>query len=981
VYVADATANRIAVFVTVVLPGVTTATATEVHPTSATLNGTVNPNGVALTDCHFDYGPTTAYGKIVPCVPSAGSIPADSSEHAVSAQITALEPGIAYHYRLSAANSNGSNTGLDQELSTPPLPKIDSATATNLTATTVDLNVRINPGGLDTTYHLEYGTTTAYGTSVPIPDDDIGTGTTEIPRTQHLTGLTPDTLYHWRVVATNAAGTTIGVDHTFVYPTSGNSTLPDGRAYEMVTPIAKNAALLGNVFTGLLPDFSADGSRLILASPQCFGDAGSCVAKRNGVGTPYEFTRMAGGWVSNAMAPSAAQFEANSVLNVNADDGSGLFSMPTPPHGEDDIYARRSDGSLADIGPVTPPELGPGRPGGGGGGAGLTLATSTFSHVLSVGSSLWPFDESAGVSVLEYVHGGGSQPVLVGVRGGVGSNDLISICSTELGAGIGSPASGTALSDDGRTVFFTAGQCEAVSGHAAVPAEQVWARIDESESVEMSASECGTGGEPDEVACRDAEATPADAAFQGASVDGAKVFYTSPQQLTDNASEDDNETDTAKASGCAEAAGVNGCNLYVYDLGERRLVTASMGAVVNGPRVQGVVAVSSDGSHGYFVAKGVLTGAANRRGQTAKEGGENLYVYEQDGSHPGGAVGFIATLSDATADHVGSDSREWLNGPELANVSSDGRFLVFTSQAPLTADDSRVDGGAAQVFRYDDATGELVRVSIGEGGFNDNGNAGAGDASIVGGGALMRFVGGSGRRDPSMSDDGRRVFFMSPIALTPGALNDVVISEPNGEVEYAQNIYEFEGGHVSLISGGRDVSVVASPMCELFSSVCLIGSDVSGDNVFFTTTDRLVAGDTDTQLDFYDARVCSAVSACVAAAPPEAPGCLGEVCHGVPVGQPGVPGGGSSTLSGLGNVLPGPGPKPKPLSRAQKLSKALKACRHRHPGSRKQQVACERAARKRYGAKKAVRKTVRKAASGAVGAGVGLGGVVVGGAR
>jgi hypothetical protein len=976
VYVADATANHIAVFGVVVLPNVTTGAASEVHPTSATLNGTVNPDGVALTDCHFDYGTTTAYGKTVPCVPPAGSIPADSSEHPVSAGVTGLEPGTTYHYRLSAANGNGSNSGADQELFTPPLPKIDSATATNLTATTVDLNVKISPGGLDTTYHLEYGPTTGYGHVTPVPDENIGASTVDVARTQHITGLNPNTLYHWRAIATNAAGTTTGVDRTFIYPTNGSSTLPDGRAYEMVTPANKNAALIGDVIAGRLPDFSADGSRLILSSLQCFADAMSCNAKRSGVGTSYAFSRTGGGWTAKALAPPSAQFEVNTVLNVNAEDGSALFSMPTLPHGQDDIYARQLDGTLSDIGPVTPPELGAQGPPGA-----LVLATRDFSHVVIEGINQWPFDETTGTqSVIEYLGSGSSHPVMVGASGGTGSSKLISVCNTELGAGQAA-ATGSALSSDGRTVFFTASRCGAVGGHAAVLADEVWARIGESESVRLSASECGSGGEPDEVACRAAEVLPGDAAVQGASVDGSKAFFTSPQQLTDSASEDSNGADTARAQGCSKTVGVNGCSLYEYDFGRgggRGLVAVSAGDVSGGgPRVQGVVAISNDGSRVYFVARGVLSTVANGRGLVARDGGANLYVFERDGTHPGGVVRFIATLSDANAGQVGSDVQEWINGVALANVSSDGRFLVFTSQAPLTGDDTRVDGGAAQVFRYDDVTGALVRVSIGEGGFNDNGNAGVGDTTIVRGSALTSSAGGSGRRDPSMSDDGQRVFFMSPIALTPGALNDVVIAEESGEPQYAENVYEFEDGHVSLISDGHDVGVVPNPTCELLSSVCLVGSDVSGDNVFFTTTDRLVAGDTDTQLDFYDARVCTVVSPCVGAAAARPAGCLGEVCHGVPVGQPGVPDVASATLSGLGNLPPGSPQKSKVLSRVQKLSKALKACRRGHPRSKRLRVVCERSARKRYYAPK---KVVRRAKR-AVGADVRLGSAVVGGAR
>jgi hypothetical protein len=954
-------------------PDVNTGEASEVQAHSATLNATVSANGKQLTDCHFDYGPTEAYGKTVPCTPSAAAIPVDTALHPVSAEITGLEPGVTYNFRLVAENANNREPGTNSQFTTSPTPSIDTATATNLTATTVDLNITINPRGTTTTYHLEYGPTTAYGTTVPVTPEDIGAGVVDIARTQHVTGLTPNTLYHWRVLATNNAGTTTGVDHTFIYPTNGSSTLPDGRAYEMITPTNKNAALLGNVLAGLLPAVSVDGSRLILSSLQCFGDVGSCIAARNGEGTSYAFSRTSGGWAANALAPPAALFEVNSVLNVNADNGSALFSMPTPPHGQDEIYARRLDGSLIDIGPVTPPELGALGPSGV-----LTLATKDYSHVVIEGpKSQWPFDETIGVSsVIEFVGSGVSHPVMVGVRGGAGSSDLISVCGTNAG---GSAASaGSAMSSDGQTVFFTAARCGAVGEHAEVPSDEAWARLGESESVELSASECGSGGEPNEIACRAAEGLPGDAAFQGGSVDGSKAFFTSTQQLTDSASEDSNEADTAKAQGCSKTVGVNGCNLYEYDfsrVGGRGLVTVSAGDTSGGgPRVQGVVAIADDGSRVYFVARGVLSGVANGRGLVARDGGANLYVFERDGAHPGGVVRFIATLSDTNVGQGGADAGEWIEGMAFANVSSDGRFLVFTSQAPLTADDIRPDGGAAQIFRYDDATGELVRVSIGEGGFNDSGNAGVGDARIVAATALSRFVGGSGRRDPSMSDDGRRVFFMSPIALTPGALNDVVIAEESGRMEYAQNIYEFEDGHVSLISGGRDVSVVASPTCGLFSSVCLVGVDVSGDNVFFTTTDRLVAGDTDTQLDFYDARVCTAVSPCVGAAAPRPAGCLGEVCHGVPVGQPGVPDVASATLTGLGNLPPGRSPKPKVLSRAQKLSKALKACRRSHPRSKRLRVVCERSARKRY-APKTVKKTKR-----AVGADVGLGGVAAGGA-
>ena len=92
---------------------------------------------------------------------------------------------------------------------------------------------------------------------------------------------------------------------------------------------------------------------------------------------------------------------------------------------------------------------------------------------------------------------------------------------------------------------------------------------------------------------------------------------------------------------------------------------------------------------------------------------------------------------------------------------------------------TRASSGASQVFRYDAETGVLTRVSIGNDGFDDDGNRSAAtpcnikdecseDAQIV-------QAAGFERSDPSMSDDGSRVFFMSPVGLTAHALDDVQI--------------------------------------------------------------------------------------------------------------------------------------------------------------------------------------------------------------
>jgi hypothetical protein len=160
-----------------------------------------------------------------------------------------------------------------------------------------------------------------------------------------------------------------------------------------------------------------------------------------------------------------------------------------------------------------------------------------------------------------------------------------------------------------------------------------------------------------------------------------------------------------------------------------------------------------------------------------------------------------------------------------------------------------------------------------------------------------------------MSNDGSFVFFESPVGLTPRALNDVRIGYSGFGVQYAQNVYEYHEGHVYLISDGRDVSSGGEiPPCETsstgrFSSVCLAGVDGSGANVFFTTADQLVPGDTDTQVDYYDARVCTTGDPCIQSMTP-AVQCEGEACHGAPAGAPSAAGAASAVFSGPGNLAP-----------------------------------------------------------------------------
>jgi hypothetical protein len=949
----------------VLVPDVRTGAVSDVGAASATVEGSVNPDGVALSDCRVEYGTTTFYDRSASCEPPAASIAADRSFHTVTASLTELSPGTQYHYRLEAANGDGVRSlGLDATFSTLPAPSIDSATASNLTAETADLNAQINPNGYDTHYRFEWGTTTAYGFHAPATFEDIGAGTGDVGRSVHISELEANTTYHWRVVATNANGT-VGEDHTFVYDTAG-AALPDARRYEMVSPPHKNAALLGVALLSLFPEVSPDGSRLMTTAVQCFAGAGSCMGLYGGrLGSAYALSRTSTGWLPTALSPAATEFPVNAMRAFSAGTGSALYTVPSSSGTVENerFYARNSaNGAFAEIGPVSP-VFPAGTPD-------AVYATEDDSHVLWEAPPSWPLDEtvsatSSTTSLYEYSGLDNTQPLLVGVTGGQHSTSLVSVCGTHATPGEQRPG---VLSADGRAVFFTAVKCKAGSGtnsETRVPADEVYARLDgegpEARTVPLSRpspSECGS-------VCQ--TSAPSNATFVGAAANGSNAFFTTAQQLTD-------------------AATSGQTNLYLYDFSNPRghnLIDVSAGDPA-GPGVQGVTALSPDGSHVYFVATGALTPKPNGQGQQALEGAENLYVYERDATQPNGRLTFIATLSSA-------DHNEFARPSPLlaANVTPEGRFLVFTSHARLTADDTSLSG-AAQVFRYDAQTGALSRISVGNGGFGDSGNRSgptqcAGLAGACSEDAHIVPSEQRPRRDPTMSDDGSRVFFQSPVGLTPHAIDDVSVGTDTSsqQVVYAQNVYEWEqegvgscpagraAGCVFLISDGRDVSRDAGQIAEYcglsggFSAVCLLGTDTTGSNAFFTTVDSLVPSDTDTQLDYYDARVCSAASACIEPTAPALPPCQGEVCHGTPAGTPPPPVAPSMTFNGQGNLTP---PTPVPVRpktaaqfRAQKLAKALKACHAKH--DKHKRAACERQARKRYGhtnAKKASHTTTTR---------------------
>lgn len=200
-------------------PTVLTGAASSVTQTSATLNGSVNPNGEPVEACRVEYR-TGETASSTECEPAPGS---GTSPVAVSIGAVGLQPNTAYSYRVVVTGLEGRTYEGGEETFTtlPEPPTATTGNATSVTPTSATLNATVNPnGGEVTACTLEYGTSPAYGHSAACSPSP-GSGTSSVAVSAAVGGLSGGTLYHFRVVATNAGGTRGGADATLTTPASG----------------------------------------------------------------------------------------------------------------------------------------------------------------------------------------------------------------------------------------------------------------------------------------------------------------------------------------------------------------------------------------------------------------------------------------------------------------------------------------------------------------------------------------------------------------------------------------------------------------------------------------------------------------------------------------------------------------------------------------------------------------------------------------
>jgi hypothetical protein len=864
-----------------------------------TLRGSLDPDG-SPTEYHFQFGVTTSYDQETEWA-SAGE---GSGVTTVSEQIQNLPSGKTFHYRIVAKDENEHTTaGEDRVFRTASTPDISGLQATDLSETSAVLHATINPVGYPTKYHFDYGPTTSYGQSIPVPDEDIGSGEEPVQVEQEISGLTPGVTYHFRVVATNEPwGSSVSTDTTFDYapPTCPNdhvrqetasTFLPDCRAYELVSPGAAGAVQLfpaqeaWDLYEGNQDPLAETGmwalNNGLASGPPRFMFYG-LLGTVNGLAAPnllttdsYLATRTSSGWVTTL--PGLDDHYGSPSGKECADSMSRCLEYNTDTFGteerESEAYVFTAEGKFVERLPQT---------------SNLVPHANEFKGYRRTSGDFtnYAFSSNEAKGIFGEPHKGVAFTV-DGLTTGAGSaydNDLqhrtVALISRLPGGGM-IPQNGAStrpmqlpgISTDGSHILMMT-----EGGVPPGPPYHLYMSVNDSLHYDVSK---GAANE-----------------FVGMTRDGSSVAFTSEEQLT---SDDEDEsidlyrwheaTDSltllsvgngnGKAEDDCNATWIAGCGVEVPNT-ERRyamLQEIPFNNMVPYFEAQGLDdVIAQDSGDVYFYSPQLLDGSRfgipNQR---------NLYVARPDGS-----VQFVATLDSGTE-------------VNRMTIARDGNFAAFLTPSQLTSYDNR---GFREVYVYDAETESLVCASC---------RPGAPPTKDV----TASFGG------PFMADDGR-AFFATKDSLVP--------RDKNGEIT---DVYEYVGGRPQLISGAlasRDftgesevLGLFARPEHTGLESVSRDGLDV-----YFSTFATMVDEDHNGQfLKFYDARTSGGFAQPPVAAPCEA----ADECHGADSSPPAPPTVSSGTNLGTSGNL-----------RERKRAKKKKHAKHRRKKGRRHRGRARRRA-------------------------------------
>jgi DNA-binding beta-propeller fold protein YncE len=899
------------------------------------------------------------------------------------------------------------------------VPSVDSQSVSDITATSATFRAEINPHGDATHYRFEYGVcpsaatcpTSAYEKSLPVPDGTIEAGFDDQTVSVSPLDLVGGTTYHYRVVAENSHGLAEGiVEAIFVTQATGGFALPDGRAWELVSPPEKHGSLIETIGAEQVTQASLDGHAMTYVA------AAPVTGEPEGFSNKVQVlsTRTSSGWQSHDVAPphevasglsqaSGQEYRAFSEdLALAIVQPFGPFIPASSPQAlapqeasEQTAFARSMFTSLE---------------------TDRVCTTSCYRPLVTAlpGHANVPEDTVFGQT------GGGERPcppeVICGPRFVGASPDLKSVV-LESNVPLGSPISKDVTNEDGLYEWI-GGQLRPVSlltngesigshphlgrlnqvarGAVSADGDRVFFSEREGEHhLYMRETDTGETVQLDAVQGGNGENSP-NAAFQFASRDGTRVFFTDAQHLTADAGggsgNSSHKEDDLYECEIVVAGGQVACNL------------TDLTPVREGEPAQvldEVLGASEEGTYVYFVANGVQGAGATPgtcAGLSSPPGAKcNLYVAHFDGSN--WTTSFVASLSaEDYPDWNGQASQTFLaNMP--SRVSPNGHWLAFMSIEPLTGYDTHDASSGTrdeEVYLYHagEGTRSLACASCNPSGARPHGveykdlRFGADGLQVWEGDQMIASSvpawtsynsGTALYQSRYLSNDGR-LFFNSRDALVAQDVNGT------GDVyEYEPAQGHAEGGRCGPPSGGGSnvlkpehaFDIAGVKGLEPGGCVGLISSGGSrdesdfldasetGEDVFFLTAARLTSQDTDTTFDVYDAHRCTSSSPC-SSTPTEAPPPCdnGEACKAAPTPQPSIFGAPSSaTFAGAGNVAPPTSapavkPKPKPPTRAQELARALKACKR---VSKQKRPACERRARQRYSPKHKAKKAAKKA--------------------
>ena len=908
------------------LPAVTALTteaATGITGTSAQLHGSFEGDGSSETHYFFEWGTSKAYGSKTP-VPPGNAVPASSGKVDLDpVTISGLEGASTYHFRIVASNATGTTTGADMSFNTAEAPVVSNLGTRNVTATSAELTGEINPRYGETTYRFEWGPTATYGSAIPVPAGNAGSGNSLISVSAQLEGLSPGSTYHFRLVATNEYGTTASSDQTFSFypPACPNSQLrqetrsndlPDCRAYELVTPsfaqgttiipaagptsgVATNPARLAyGANYGLFPETSGEGMN---------GMTDAYVSTRSDFGWSQRYVGFEGGrdighGVITGGTPGGVIF--NPFTGVGPGDSMRgtqgtpnldrviIYNWGFPGQVDSHVPGSNapyvwdsSNGHLLGRWPSNLAEVPNSEHF-----VGFPQASADFSHF--VFSSNVPFAEGGEASEGQIECCPLSSSIeRAWPKASIYDNDL------QTGAVVlasrrsdDTPFQGRVfdVSDDGSHILMgeNVNFNHASASAPVIPKEYfpgtviqgpLYLRVDDQRTYEIAPG-------------RKLE-------YLASTADGATVYLASNERLTGDdhdqsrdlfawhQSDPDSLTRVSfgdhGSAGNTDACTPNeqwtvACGVTTVRFTANRKINGEGG---NGHSDNYLASKSGDV---YFESPEQLVGAKGEAGE------RNLYLYR------GGTVRYVATMSPSRR-------------VARMQVTPDGRYMALITANNLTAYDS---GGHLEMYLYDAVGGHVACASCRPDGLQP----------------ISEVLGS--QNGLFLTNDGRP-FFSTKDALQPRDTNQT------------DDVYEFTEGKAQLITTGIGTSL---DIAVALAVPGLVGVSANGTDVYFGTIDHLVTQDHNgAQLKIYDARTGGGFPA-----EREEPKCLAaDECHGPSSTPPASPP--DRTSAGLGT------PRKAKAHKAKKHKKAHKRHKHKkkHAGKAKRKSGGAKQGGKRHG--------------------------------